>query len=51
MTVRFVLYALYAAALAAGTLYASYYAWSPYSDEQRYGSGHGGSVYARPTHK
>ncbi|EIZ81164.1 hypothetical protein WSK_0109 [Novosphingobium sp. Rr 2-17] len=48
MPLRFVLFILWVALVFAGCLIASYYAWSPYSSEQRHTTAHG--IYG-PTHK
>ncbi|MCJ2184199.1 hypothetical protein MTR62_16085 [Novosphingobium sp. 1949] len=48
MTARLVLYTIFAALLAGLTLLSSFYAWSPYSDEDHHPHG---AVYVRPMHK
>lgn len=48
MTLRLVLFVLWIAMVMAGCLSASYYAWSPFSDEER--PMHAGGSYG-PTHK
>lgn len=55
MTTRVILFGLFCLIFVAGAATASYYAWSPYSDETREAGsgGRGGGIYGRvgPTHK
>ncbi len=53
VTVRLAIFLFWTTMILAGAVSASYYAWSPYSEEERSASGgrSGGAFVRGPTHK